>query len=200
MGDRHNKWGCIAIAFAIVAISSTGIANAGSEDDFLMAQRYHQSGDYVEAARLLHKAVDQGHEVAQLPLAAMYREGQGVRQDYAVAIRLFTRAANAGYPSAQFTLGVMLRAGEGVPQNFPEAVKWYRKAAKQGDEAAQNNLGAMFEYGRGVTENQVTAYMWYELAAKNGSTRGGLNKKRLAKKLSLSDLLKVRKLSLGRLY
>ncbi len=175
---------------------SIGMANADSNSDYLKAQTSFHNGRYSEAAEWLHKAVAKGHKAAQLPLAAMYREGQGVAQDYAKAVTLFTRAAKQGYPSAQFSLAAMYRLGQGVKRDYVTAMKWYLKAARQGDAEAQNSLGAMYEYGRGVRSNRMIAHMWYEVAEANGNNRGTLNRKRLAKKLPAQELVDAKKLSL----
>lgn len=171
-----------------------GSAAAGGDAEYRQAQNFFEAGDYSEAAIYLQKAVDKGHSAARLPLAAMYREGMGVRQDPVRAFELFTISANEGYPSAQFTLGAIYRAGEGVETDYSMAYKWFLAAAQQGEEASQNNLGTMYEAGRGRRPDQTIALMWYEIAAANGSPRGKINFKRLQKKLTEEQLLKAKKL------
>lgn len=177
--------------------SSIGLANADSNIDYQKAQTSFHNGQFTEAANWLRKAVSKGHKAAQLPLAAMYREGQGVEQDYSAAIRLFTNAAKQGFPSAQFSLAAMYRLGQGVKRDYVTAFRWYHKAAMQGDAEAQNSLGAMYEYGRGIKSSRLTAHMWYEVAEANGNNRGTLNRKRLAKKMPPAELLESKKLSLA---
>lgn len=181
----------------LVILLGVGQARADAHSDYLKAQTSFHNGEYAKAAEWLQKAVAKGHKAAQLPLAAMYREGQGVDQDYAQAVRLFSKAAKQGYPSAQFSLAVMYRLGQGVKRDYGIATTWYRKAARQGDAEAQNSLGAMYEYGRGVRSNLLLAHMWYEVAEANGNDRGHLNRKRLAKKLKPPELLESKKLSLA---
>ena len=181
------------VVWAIMLVFSIGTAGANPELDYQQARKLHETGNYVESADRLRSAVAQGHLAALLPLAAMYRAGQGVKQDFGQSLRLFTLAAEKGYPSAQFTLGVMYRAGEGTPQDYSVAIKWFLKAAHQGHQKSQNNLGTMFERGRGVKSDYLIALMWYEIAAMNGNIMGARNQKRLARKLSPPDVLRVQK-------
>lgn len=172
-------------------------AATGGEGDFQAAQEKAKAGDYAEAAVLLKSAVSQGHEAAQVPLAAMLRYGQGVKQNLPEAFKLFTKAAYQGYPTAQFTLAMMYRLGEGTPVNHGEAEKWFRQAASVGHAEAQNSLGVMFETGRGVRESYVRAVMWYHVAGTSGSRRGLENQNRLSKKLKPEELAEAKQLALA---
>ena len=190
MNKRLNYVGIgLALAIGLAPLP----AYAGGDWEYEMARRLFETGDYAQAALRLQEAVDKGHSAARLPLAAMYREGTGVKQDPAKAIQLFTISAREGYPSAQFTLGAMYRAGEGAQVDYKLAKKWFLAAARQGDEGSQNNLGTMYEAGRGVRSSQVTALMWYEIAVANGSERGQINYKRLRRKLSEEEVRKAQK-------
>jgi len=178
----------VAAALAYLTIYD-GSAVAGGDIAYQKAKSSFATGNNSEAAQWLEKAVSQGHRAAQLPLAAMYRDGLGVDQDYKRAVVLFTRAAEYGYPSAQFSLGVMYRFGDGVRRDYTEAVKWYRMAARQGDAESQNSLGIAYESGRGTKTNFKIAYVWYQVAAENGSQRADNNLRRLKRKLSTVELV-----------
>lgn len=179
----------------MLLMSSQVSANSGGEADFQAAQEKYQSGKFQEAASLLIKAVEQGHEVAQLPLAGMFRAGQGVKQNYAKALELFTRAAHQGYPAAQYAVGMMHRLGQGTETDYAEAYKWFERAASFGHAEAQNSLGVMYEVGRGVKVSYVTAVMWYSVASKSGSRRGRGNLNRLSKKLKAPDVAEANNLA-----
>ncbi|MCP5081296.1 MAG: sel1 repeat family protein [Alphaproteobacteria bacterium] len=178
---------------------SAGLASAftNPDADFRKARAKFQTGDYSKAASLLIRAVEHGHEAAQVPLAAMYRSGQGVKQNLPRAFELFTKAAYQGYPNAQFTLAMMYRLGQGTQPDHAEAGKWFRRAAEVGHAEAQNSLGVMFETGRGVDVNYVSAVMWYHVAASSGSRRGVDNQKRLSKKLSVKEVARAKRLALA---
>ncbi len=183
----------------LILFLSAGLAGAvtSAETSFKAAQEKFHSGDYAEAAALLMKAVKQGHEGAQLPLGAMYRHGQGVKQDLPKAFELFTKAAYQGYPKAQFTLGMMYRLGQGTKTDHAEAQKWFRRAASVGHAEAQNSLGVMFETGRGVKANYVKAVMWYHVAGTSGSSRGLHNQNRLSHKLKAEEVAQAKSLALA---
>lgn len=189
-------WRPMALAiFLILQFAGMGPAIASGEDAYQKAKNSFEAGHQSEAAKWLEVAVAKGHQAAQLPLAAMYRDGVGVDKDFERALSLFMSAAEYGYPSAQFSLGVMYRLGEGVERDYSEALKWYRMAAKQGDAEAQNSLGVMYESGRGLKSNMVWAYVWYDNAAQNGSQRGKNNRRRLSRNLSGADLLRAQRLA-----
>jgi hypothetical protein len=189
----HTKLKILSSAMALAICLAPVSAVAGGDREYEIARQLFETGDYAEAAVNLEMAVTKGHSAARLPLAAMYRDGMGVKQDPVKALDLFTVSAREGYPSAQFTLGAMYRAGEGASVNYVMAKKWFLAAARQGDEGSQNNLGTMYEAGRGVTSSFVTALMWYEMAKANGSERGGINYKRLKRKLTEDEVLRAKK-------
>lgn len=84
---------------------------------------------YEEAARLYRRDAELGLTAAQLNLAILYLEGQGVPQDYAQAALWFRRAAEQGNSKeAQYNLGLLYKEGKGVPKDEAEAEKWLRKA------------------------------------------------------------------------
>ncbi len=196
MMNLKNARALAIAAMLVVSVSGLAPVLAAGDDAYQKARNSFEAGKPSEAAKWLEIAVSQGHKAAQLPLAAMYRDGHGVDKNYERALALFTSAANDGYPSAQFSLGVMYRLGEGVKRDYVEALKWYRMAAKQGDAESQNSLGVMYESARGTKTDMAKAYMWYELAAHNGSQRGDNNRRRLTRNRSVADISGVKKLSL----
>lgn len=105
---------------------------------FYLASMYAQGHgvpqDYKEAARLLSKAAEAGHVVAQSKLGAMYYAGLGVPQDYAKAMTWYQKAAEAGDVTAQFDLAEMYANGQGVPQDFVYAHKWLNLAGANAED------------------------------------------------------------------
>lgn len=181
----------LGLWITLFSINLAGASPVG-ETDYRMAQQKFRSGEYQEAAALLSSAVKQGHEAAQLPLAAMLRSGQGVKQDYSQALKLFTRAAYQGYPLAQYTLGMMYRLGQGTEANHQEALKWFVRAAAVGHAEAQNSIGVVYETNRGVKADYVKAMMWYQLAKSRGSRRGRDNLNRLSHRMKAADIASAR--------
>ena len=99
--------------------------------------------DYQETKRL----AERGLAFAQVNLALMYDNGEGVPENDAEAVRWYRLAAEQGYASGQYNLGLMYDLGEGIPEDDAEAVRWYRLAAEQGNASAQYNLGNIYFNG-----------------------------------------------------
>ena len=121
--------------------------------------------DFPAAVALLTPLAEQGNAFAQVNLACLTFEGDGIAADAAQAAKWYRLAAEQGDENAQYNLGVMYENGKGVDRDLAEAVKWWRKAARQGYADAQYNLGAMYYNGRGVAKDYVRAYLWKSLAA-----------------------------------
>ena len=94
-----------------------------------------------EAEKWFLLAAEQGEQISQTCLGAMYATPQGVSQNYEAALKWYQKAAEQGNALAQFDLGGMHADGRGVPQDYKIAVKWWHKAAGQGFTAAQFSLG-----------------------------------------------------------
>jgi hypothetical protein len=129
--------------------------------------RAHLGEDDEEAVRWFKTAVEHGHIQSLNSLAALYEQGQGVRQDLGEAFRLRQQAAQSGNSIAEAMLGSMYADGKGVARNDAEAAKWYRKSAEQGYYFAQSRLGAMYRDGRGVPQDLVEAHKWFTLSAQS---------------------------------
>lgn len=107
---------------------------------------------------------ESGDASAQIALAFMYADGEGVKQDDHEALNWFKRAAEQGSLSAQQIVGIWYLAGRGAPQNYQEAFKWLKLAARHGNSGAQSEIAQMYEIGRGVPQSFFLAYVWYSLA------------------------------------
>lgn len=73
-----------------LSLAELGYPSARFEPGFL---------DYVEAAKWLQLAANQGHVWAQSDLAFMYRDGEGVTQDF-VKAHMWFNLASAAAPAA----------------------------------------------------------------------------------------------------
>ncbi len=127
--------------------------------------------DYEKAARWFRKSAEQGDIDAQVNLAIMYQQGDGVKQSFKNAVEWFQKAADQGDPDGQNYLGVLYDNGNGVPQNTAKAIELYRLAAEQGHDFAQHNLGLKYCYGgKGIQKNFEQAVYWYRKSAEQGNT------------------------------
>ncbi|KAF9160617.1 hypothetical protein DFQ26_005359, partial [Actinomortierella ambigua] len=117
-----------------------------------------------------HKAANGGNVVAQIRLARMYENGQGVvASNASKAATWYRRAADGGSAEAQLALGKMYTDGYGIEEDTSQAARWYEMAAKQGHQEAQTILGQWFALGRGVIQSDEQAFKWLTMAAEQGN-------------------------------
>jgi TPR repeat protein len=129
----------------------------------------------TKQAEEVRRLAEQGDLQAEVKLARMYEEGQGVQKDFGEALKWYQEAAEHGNALAQGTLGWFYQSGQGVETNFQTAISWYRKAAEQGHAMSQLNLAVMYDDGIGTATNKEEAVKWYRLAADQGQPRAQLD-------------------------
>lgn len=88
--------------------------------------------DYRKAHEWFLKSAKQGSHDAQIYLAIMYENGQGVRQDYTKAAEFYLKSAKQDNSEAQLSLGTMYEEGRGVSQSTTQAKEWYGKSCDNG--------------------------------------------------------------------
>ncbi len=103
----------------------------------------YESGQYEKAFQIWQALAEQGHELAQVNIGAMYDAGQGVAENPLKAFELFFAAAQRGNPYAQYNVANMFKQGRGTPSDQTEAKSWYLKAAEQDLAIAQYSLGML---------------------------------------------------------
>ncbi len=143
------------------------------EGPYLLGHYYLVKGstaaDRQEAARLFHKAAEQGYAGAQYWLGACYFNGIGVTKNLPEAVAWYRKAAAQGYAEAENSLGFCYDNGVWVEKDFTKAVSWFRKAAEKGNLSAQHNLGVKYFRGEGFLKpNYQEAVAWYRKAAEKG--------------------------------
>ncbi|MDR2789788.1 MAG: sel1 repeat family protein [Campylobacteraceae bacterium] len=67
-----------------------------SADDFNKAFKAYENGDYQKAVKLFQQSCDKKDTWSCVSLAAMYANGDGVKQDYAKAAEYFEKACDLG--------------------------------------------------------------------------------------------------------
>lgn len=130
-----------------------------------------QAGDHAGAAQILSKAAEAGNAVAQLRLALMYDQGDGVTRSAKSAFSWYSRAAAQGEPESQNQLGAYYELGEGVSENWDLAAKLWRASAEQGWTKGQSALGRAYQFGIGVPQDRRQAIAWFVKAAAQGNGR-----------------------------
>jgi TPR repeat protein len=95
-----------------------------------------ESGKRKEAIKIFLKAASMGSTEAQVNVANIYDDGEGVKNDFAKARYWYKRAISGGSPQGAYNLGVSyLNRG-----NTRWAKHWLSIAKAMGDEDAQDQL------------------------------------------------------------
>jgi uncharacterized protein len=142
-------------------------------DLYNQAGESFQSGDHAAAAKIVTKAAEAGNAVAQLRLALMYDQGDGVKPDWRQAVAWYRRAAALGEPESQNQMGTFYEAGDsGFDENWDLAAKLYEVSAMQGWRAGQFAFGRAYEFGIGVPQDRQQAIAWFNKAAAQGDPDG----------------------------
>jgi len=112
---------------------------------------------------------ERGDAQAQLALAQMYKNGQGVPKNDELAFEWFMKAAEQGDAQAQYEVAHMYKNGLGTPKNLELTFEWFHRAAVQDHALAQFYLGLMYDAGYGVPQNKELAVEWFMKADENGA-------------------------------
>jgi TPR repeat protein len=127
--------------------------------------------DPAQAAEWYRRAADKGHAGAQMNLAMMYFDGQGVARNVGQAVAWYEKAAGGGDAIAMLNLGSIYETGaERMPRDLAKAAAWYGKAAERGLGTAQYRLGMLYRDGRGVARDRSQAIDWLRQAAERDET------------------------------
>jgi TPR repeat protein len=95
-----------------------------------------ESGERTKSIKLFLKAASEGVPEAQVNLANIYDEGDGVKRDFEKARYWYKRAIKHGAPEAAYNLGVSyLNRGE-----MRWAKYWLTTAKSMGDDDAAEQL------------------------------------------------------------
>lgn len=99
-----------AVFFLIECFKIRIAAHFGNAESQCALGEFYMDGingfqqDYVQAAKWLRKAAEQGHSEAQNNLGLLYSQGNGVPQDPVEAVKWYRKAAEQGLDIAWHTL------------------------------------------------------------------------------------------------
>jgi hypothetical protein len=108
--------------------SGAAALNQATIEQFNSGIAAHNNKDYAGAARSWRPLADQGLAIAQVQLAYLYVNGEGVPKNPGEAVSWFRKAADQGEAAGFHGLGRMYLNGLGVKQDFAEAKKWLDQA------------------------------------------------------------------------
>ena len=141
-------------------------------DVYNQAGERFQRGDHAGAAEIVKKAAEAGNAVAQLCLALMYDQGDGVPQSSPDALTWYKRAAAQGEPESQNQVGIYFELSEGVDEDWDLAARLWQASAEQGWMKGQYSFGRAYQFGIGVPQNRQQAIVWFERAGAQGDPDG----------------------------
>jgi TPR repeat protein len=113
-----------------------GVTAGDHHPELTAADEAYSAGQYETAAALYRRDAEVGIVAAQVNLALLLMDGQGLAQDYALAAQWFGRAAEQGNTEAQQNLALLYRDGKGVTRSNVEAAKWFLIAGAEAEAAA----------------------------------------------------------------
>jgi uncharacterized protein len=114
---------------------------ASQETIEAMAWSAYFADEFRLAFKLFLRLAMSGSGDAQVQVALMLDDGEGVRQDHALAAGWYRSAAMQGNAQAQHNLAVCYERGEGLDRDPSLAANWYRRAAQNGHASAQGQRG-----------------------------------------------------------
>jgi len=141
-------------------------------DIYAQAGVRFQAGDHAGAAKIVTKAAEAGNAQAQLRLAMMYDQGDGVSRSSKTAFDWYSKAAAQGDPESLDQIGMFYEGGEFVNENWDLAAKLYQASAQQGWLQGQFSFGRAYQFGIGVPQDRQQAIAWYQKAAAQGDPNG----------------------------
>jgi TPR repeat protein len=138
---------------------------------YYQAGERFRTGDHAGAAQLVTRAAEAGNAIAQLRLALMYDQGDGLARSSKNAFTWYSRAADLGEPESQNQLGLYYELGEGVAENWDLAARLFQASAQQGWTKGQFSFARAWQFGIGVPQNRQQAIAWYQKSAAQGNAK-----------------------------
>lgn len=142
-----------------------------AQEEYDLADREYNIGNFVAAVRHYQKAASLGNPAAFSSLGYMYGAGEGLPEDKLKALYWYRKSAEAGNVRAQYLVADIYLNGLGIEKDPAQAAVWYRKAADAGDTEALYALGTLYRTGEGVSKDDAQAFGFHRKAAERGDIR-----------------------------
>lgn len=147
----------LMLVLATVVVMRSRESSAGIGYDATSGHKY--------TVKEITDRAESGNTDAQIDLADMFYNGEGVTRSYSRSLYWYEQAASSGATRAATQLGWMYTRGLGTKLDRAQAAKWFRKAASAGDARAQNYLGYAYIRGWGVPVDYASARQWLSKSA-----------------------------------
>lgn len=169
-------WSCIAArlgkhglncVLAFFLALWTVHAQAGMDD----ARVHFEKGRYAEAMKGYEIYAARGFGHADLMIATMFANGQGVTRDIDKAIKHAKRAADHGAPEGFALIALLYDSDKSGVKDEKTAVEWLQKGVAIRDLNSMRILATRYRDGRGVPRDLKMAHTLFERAAKEDDFR-----------------------------
>ena len=117
--------------------------------------------DYREAMEYLQKASEKGWLDADVLIAQMYRDGNGVERSPEKFESRMAFAAENGHAKALTILAESYLMGKGVKKDYAKAYGWFMRSALTGNLKSQYQVAMMLSSGMGCEKNEEEAKRWF---------------------------------------
>jgi TPR repeat protein len=160
-------------------IGASSSAFASYDSALSMAANKNYPGAIIELKRddfpndfnKFKLAANNANVDAQITIAFMYLNGDGIEKDAVQAIEWFKLAAKTNNQVAEYALGYIYFSGGTVAINYEEAFKWFKLAADRGMASSQFALAEMYRNGKGVPQDFDEAIRYYKMASEQNDLR-----------------------------
>ncbi len=117
--------------------------------------------DYREAFKYLNLASEKGWLDADVLLAQMYRDGNGVDRSIEDYEKKLTYAAEGGHARAMSILAEAYLEGKFIEKDNEKAFYWYMRSASSGNMKSQYQVAVMLSSGIGCEKDEESAKQWF---------------------------------------
>ncbi len=117
--------------------------------------------DYREAFKYLNLASEKGWLDADVLLAQMYRDGNGVDRSIEDYEKKLTYAAEGGHARAMSILAEAYLEGKFLEKDNEKAFYWYMRSASSGNMKSQYQVAVMLSSGIGCEKDEEAAKQWF---------------------------------------
>ena len=117
--------------------------------------------DYREAFKYLNLASEKGWLDADVLLAQMYRDGNGVDRSIEDYEKKLIYAAEGGHARAMSILAEAYLEGKFIEKDNEKAFQWYMRSASSGNMKSQYQVAVMLSSGIGCEKDEEAAKQWF---------------------------------------
>ena len=154
----------------------------------------------VVAIEELERRAAADSKSAQMMLAIIYLEGNGVTVDVDKAIYYYRLAAEQDVAFAQHRLARLYLDGDRIAPDPDAALAWMLRAAKLGFVPAQLELSQIYRDGIFTPRDVIAAYKWLAIAASLTSADLESQKQELEQQMTFTERARARFISRSCIY